>query len=118
MFQGLNASFWCVTGSLICEAHAYVRRLCLGLAFLRMPSLGSAHIGCGLNSFSASLVSMQVPLRGHMQAHAPFQGTGSLLNLDGSSRQQTCIAWNHAGVDGQGLNKNVGARVCSGDKKS
>lgn len=49
MIQGLIVSFWCVAGSLICEAPAYTRRLYLGLASLRKPSVGSAHVGYGLN---------------------------------------------------------------------
>ena len=44
-----------------------------------------------------------MPLHGHIQAHASWQGHRSFLGLEGSSGQQACIAWNHVLVAGQAL---------------
>lgn len=48
-------------------------------------------------------MSRQVPLHGHIQTHASYQVHRSLLGLEASSKQQACIAWNHALVAGQVL---------------
>lgn len=57
-FQGLDASFWCVTGTLIVRLLRMLED-CLGLASLRKPSVESAHMGCGLNSQEFSKPSEQ-----------------------------------------------------------